>query len=76
MGMPVHGVPVAVGTGRDMALGVLLIPDVHITLQALPALGAISVKHLDLGCPGDSQERIPCTRRMLAFRRQCNQGIA
>lgn len=62
MHMPVSGVPVAVGAGRDVALGVALIPDVHVALEALPALGAVSVEHLDLGCPGDRQELIPCTQ--------------
>ncbi len=51
--MPVSGVPVAVGTGRDMALGVALISDVHVALETLPALGAIPVEHLDLRCSRD-----------------------
>ena len=61
--MPVCGVPVAVGAGRHMALGVLLVSDVHVTLHALSALCAIPVKHLDLRCPCHRQEGISCMQQ-------------
>ena len=62
MNVPVAGVPVAIGARGHMALSVALIPDVHIPLDALPALCAISVKDFDLGCSSHCYECIPCTQ--------------
>ena len=72
-GAPVCGMPVAIGAGRDMALGVALIPDVHVALHALSPFCAVSVKYLDLCRPCDRQECIPCT---CPNKLACHQPVA
>ena len=62
--VPVSGVPVAIGAGGHMTLSVALIPDVHVPLDALPALCTIPVKHFDFGCSSHCYECIPCTEHI------------
>ena len=61
----VCGVPLGMGAGTDVSLGVPQVPNVHVTRQADPALFAVSVIHLDLGRAGGNQACIPCTAKGL-----------
>ncbi len=61
----IRGVPLGMGAGADVSLGVPQVPNVHVTRQADPALFAVSVIHLDLGRAGGNQECVPCTAKGL-----------
>lgn len=57
------GVPLGMGAGTDVSLGVSQVPNVHVTSQADSALFTIPVIHLDLGRACGNQECIPCTAK-------------
>ncbi len=61
----VCGVPLGMGAGTDVSLGIPQVPNVHVTRQADPTLFTIPVIHLDLGRAGGNQECIACTAKGL-----------
>ncbi len=57
----VYGMPLGMGAGTDVSLGVPQVPNVHVTRQADPTLFAVAVIHLDLGRACGNQKCVPCT---------------